>query len=278
MASSEFLENYKLAGPVLRKLYDSGLRMAILNALKDGPMRLADLKRVVDANAPNTSTKAKDLETIGLVTREGGEFKLADWGLTILGSLEDEIKIFTTYIKFKGYWDSHTIEGIPQQFRKRLGAYSTAELIKPKPDDIDWPDRNFINLVRTVKKRFWGVTSVFREEYLPPVLEIAERGADVRIAIEESIVPAIMKVMPKEAIPHLSQLKNLKFFILHEKPYLGIDVGDDFCTLGLKSKTDSSTYMDMNIVSRDPDCLAFHEEMIHYFLKKAHHLNFSDYL
>jgi len=276
--ASEFLENYEIAGPVLRKLYDSGLRMAILDALKDGPLRLADLRRKVGANAPNTSSKAKDLEKMGLLTREGGDFKLSDWGFTLLDALRQEIRIFTTYMKFKEYWDTHTIEGIPPEFRSRLGLFSTAELIKPKSDDIDWPDRNFINLVKSVKKRFWGVTSIFREEYLPPVLEIAGKGADVRIIISESLVPPLIKAMPKQVLPQLSELKNLRFFIIRERLLMGFDLGDDFCTLGLESKTGPSTHMDMNLVSHDPDCITLHEEMFHYFMKKAKALNFSDYV
>jgi len=56
---SELLADYDSAKDTIHKLYNSRLRLAILDALKDKPMRLSDLRRAVGANAPNTSPKPR---------------------------------------------------------------------------------------------------------------------------------------------------------------------------------------------------------------------------
>jgi predicted transcriptional regulator len=119
--ASEFLENYRMVEPTIRKLYDSSLRLAILDALKDGPMRLADLRRAVDANAPNTSSKAKELEGMGLIKRENGEFTLTSWGKAVCERISESSKFYATYEKFKNFWETHHLEGIPPEFMNRVG-------------------------------------------------------------------------------------------------------------------------------------------------------------
>ena len=57
----------------LRSLTSSRLRQNILNSLNK-PMRLCELKRAVGSNAPNTSSKAKDLQNLGLVKRDRGDY------------------------------------------------------------------------------------------------------------------------------------------------------------------------------------------------------------
>src|SRR5512137_125435 len=113
MASSLFLQNYTLAEPTLRKLYDSKLRLAILEALGDGPMRLADLRRTVNSNAPNTSTKAKDLEDMGLVERIEGDYALTPYGRAVSAKIHESVEFYATYEKFKEFWWTHVTSGIP---------------------------------------------------------------------------------------------------------------------------------------------------------------------
>ena len=101
--TSGLLKDYDLAEGTIRGLYDSRLRLAILDALRDKPMRLADLGRAVDAKAPNTSSRAKELEEMGLIERAGGNLRLTGFGRAALDKMVDSIEFYANYEKFKKF-------------------------------------------------------------------------------------------------------------------------------------------------------------------------------
>lgn len=278
MSSSEFLDNYKQVGSTIRKLYDSSLRLGILDALSNGPMRLADLRRAVNANAPNTSTKAKELEKMGLIDRVDGDYCLTPWGEIILENIKDSVKLFSTHTLNKEYWDTHLIDEVPVFLRNRLSAFNTAKIIKPKPDDIDWVDNNFINLSLKTKKRLWGMSPVFRKEYIKTMLTLAKNGVDVKIIVPRSLLKSLLPALMKNVFSVLKKPKNLEFYVIDEDIGWGFGIGDDFCTASFRSGTDHDTFMDMNLVSHDSECIKFTLDAFDYYLKQAKPVKLSDYL
>jgi len=105
MASLGISKEYASIEPIVSKLYNSKLRIAILDALTNGPMRLADLKRAVDANAPNTSSKAKDLEEMGMLIRGNEGYRITPYGAMALEKLKGTLDYHTVYEEFKEFWN-----------------------------------------------------------------------------------------------------------------------------------------------------------------------------
>ena len=278
MASSEFLKNYDLVESTIRKLYDSRLRLAILDALKDGPMRLSDLRREVNANAPNTSAKSKDLEGMGLVERKEGVYSISEWGQLIRDNLSDSIQLIAVHEKFREYWDTHSIAGIPKELRKELDVYLKAELIKPKKENITYAEDHFVELLYTIEKRFWGLTPVFRPEYIGPIMAAVKKGADVILILQSDLIKSVLDLVPPEAKKALLTFKNLKIYSTDEDLKLGLVVSEKFCTIGFESKISESTFMDMNPESFDPKTIEWETKLFEYYKKQAKLIKLGDYL
>jgi predicted transcriptional regulator len=133
------LDDYQVAGDLARKLLDSKLRLGILAALEKGPMRLADLRREVNANAPNASSKAKDLERLGLVERIDGDFALTAYGRAVKERVEESLRFYATYEKFKEFWSTHHMESLPPEFIDSFDVLNDSVLIKASRENLIAP-------------------------------------------------------------------------------------------------------------------------------------------
>jgi predicted transcriptional regulator len=276
MVSPGFLKDCELAEPIIRKLYDSKLRLAILDALKDGPMRLADLKRAVDANAPNTSSKAKELEEMGIVERTRGDFQLTNYGRATLSKIEDSLDFYATYEKFKSFWNTHETVGIPDHLFKRLGELKNSEIVLYDPVNIKAVEEEFFKLMRQ-SKRFWrGLLTVVDPQWTVVHLEVLHKPLDFEFIITPAVVRSFEE--NREWLQAASKRKNVKFFIFDGDPRILLGVFDNFLDMALNAKTIDSHYWDADLFSLDPKAVQWGLDLFEYYKKQSKPINLADYL
>ena len=278
MASSEFLENYKIAGPVLRKLYDSSLRIAILDALKDGPLRLADLRRKVDANAPNTSSKAKDLEGLGLVERVGGDYRLTQLGAALRATLEEHLSSVATLEAHKEYWLSRRLDFIPRQSWSEIRLIKKSEVVKSPQLDTTYTHDNFAKLLMTVKKgSFKGISPIYHEDYMNAIKNMVANGVNIELVVTPDVAKKIVKNLSKEEARLLASYPKIKVY-LYDGVDSGISVSDSFIVLCLVSKTDVVSLMDQYLYSEGPNAVKWGTNLFEYYRSRAKPVNLQDFL
>jgi len=278
MASSEFLENYKLAGPTLRKLYDSGLRLAILDALKDGPMRLADLRRVVNANAPNTSTKAKELEEMGLVEKVEGDFQLTPFGKAVLERVRESSDFYSSYEKFKDFWSTHHIEGVPVEFLLRVGELNDSTLLRCTKENPIATHEGFVDSLKTIKKEMYIMSPIFQKDWIKVIAGLMDKG----VKMEFIFTKDILRMFARTA----KSLGRLKDFEKHARFYEVLETyslpaflsSDTFFCISLESLSAKGNYFDMKIHSTSKSACAWAKDMYFYFKEKYKPIKLSDYL
>ena len=127
---TSLIQNYEECEEIVRKLYDSKLRLGILDALSNGPLRLADLRRSVNANAPNTSSKAKELEEMGLIERAGSEYSISGWGKILHDNISRSLRLMAAKEKLSEYWKLHYMDGIHKKYYDEIGTYIYAKIVK----------------------------------------------------------------------------------------------------------------------------------------------------
>ncbi len=276
MASSEFLENYRLAEPTIRKLYDSGLRLAILDALSKGPMRLADLRRAVDSNAPNTSSKAKELEEMELVERQDGLYTLTPFGRSALKKVTENIDFCCAHEKFRGYWSTHNIEDIPSFLLDRLGDLKNSNLIGPCSSNVVEVHDRFIKALNSAESRIYGAVPIFQEAYFKAGVKWIERGIDVQMLLTDEILSICAKLGGEKVAKLCDGTGKFKAFRIDELP-LALMVSESYMTLALKSKQTGSL-VETNLWSTDPTALQWMIDLFEHFKKQAMLVNLEDYL
>jgi len=277
-SSSDFLKSYDIAEPTIRKLYDSRLRLAIIDALKDGPMRLADLRRAVDANAPNTSTKAKDLGEIGIVERVGGNYQLTPYGKAVKEQTESSLDFYATYEKFKDLWETHHTEGIPQEFLFRLGELYNSELIRCSKENPIATHEALVRYLQTVKKEMYAISPVIQNEWVHVLAQLMDNGVKMETVLTEAITKQFAGVA-KQAGRVDDFDKNIGFYINTEKYSLpGTLSSDSFCCFAIESKAVPGNYFDMKLYSTDSRAIKWAEDLYKYFKERAKPVKLSDYL
>jgi predicted transcriptional regulator len=275
---SSFLDNYSLAEPTIRRLYDSRLRLAILDALKEGPMRLADLRRQVNANAPNTSSKAKELEGMGLVERLEGDFSLTPYGKAVRNRAQESFEFYATYEKFKGFWNKQRTDGIPQELWFRIGELNNSQLMQNIPSNVTAAHDSFVLLLNSIKTKFYGVSPIFHEEYLHATLLMLRKQVDTQLILNPEIF-RVMANMPKKLKTELRELcKNAKWYLYDKELRVAFTVSESFLSLALEPKDNSMHYMNKDLQSTDPRAVSWGLDLFEHYKKQSTPVKLSDYL
>jgi len=278
MATSEFLERYKLAGDTMRKLFDSGLRLAILDALGEGPMRLADLRRVVKANAPNTSAKAKELEEMGLVERVDGDFQLTPYGKVVRQKAQESFDFYSSYEKFKDFWETHHVEGIPLEFISRIGELYDSRLLRCTKENPIATHEGFIGYLKSIKKEMYTVSPVFQTEWVKVIANLMDKRVTMGFVFTEQILKLFAKTA--SSIGRVADFdKHAEFYKMSETHSLPAFLSSDtFFCISLESLSAPGNYMDMKIHSYNPRASKWAKDMYFSFKGKLKPVKLSDYV
>jgi len=276
--SSDFLKSYDLVESTIRKLYDSKLRLAILDALKDGPMRLADLRRAVNANAPNTSAKAKELEGMGMVERVEGDFQLTPYGNAAQERAKESLDFFTAYEKFKDFWGNHDLSVIPAHLLARLGELKESKFAEGAKDDVMESEGAFLEMFKSIRKFCHITCPVYNDIYAEAVESMRKKGVEMEVIVTPSVL--------KKAIEFLKRKRNsrpwasgIKLFELEDLS-IGLGVSERFFTLSLLLKDAKTSYMFIapDLESTDSRAIRWGLDLFEYYKKQAKPVKLSDYL
>jgi predicted transcriptional regulator len=134
----------------MRALVSSRLRLNILASLNE-PMRLCDLKRAVRSNAPNTSSKARGLQDLGLIKRDNGNYKITPAGRIIhkrLSLLHNTIDAIYSHQEF---WE-HMLDNLPEELLSSIHEFSNARMIRSNRNDIDKVKKEVLRRIRMAEK------------------------------------------------------------------------------------------------------------------------------
>jgi len=112
---------------VLRTITSSRLRLDILRSL-ESPMRLSDLRRVVDSNAPNTSAKARDLQRLNLIKRDNGDYEITRMGELVRKRVLMLLDTLTVLYEHGDFW-SRIIDSLPDEIIEMIHEFRDARLI-----------------------------------------------------------------------------------------------------------------------------------------------------
>jgi predicted transcriptional regulator len=277
MGKSSFLENYDACEDTIRKLYDSRLRLSILDALKDGPLRLADLRREVDANAPNTSAKAKELEEMGLIERVEGDFVLTLHGRVTLQKITEEAKFYATYEKFKDYWQSRRLDFIPDEPWSKIGMLHNSEVIKSPQTNTTHTHDHFVKNLLAVKKTFNGISPIYHQDYINAIKQMMQNGVVIELIVTSEVFSEIAKRLVPEELKLIALYPKIKIYLC-ERLDSGISVSESFSNLCIVSKTDVVSLMDQYLHSTGPDAVSWGTDLFNYYKERSKPVKLSDYI
>jgi predicted transcriptional regulator len=160
---------------VLRSLTSSRLRQDILSSL-DRPMRLSELRRAIDSNAPNTSAKAKELQEMGFVHRDNGDYHITDAGRVIYERLSVLSDTIESYYRHQGFW-TEVLDKLPKELKSQIHKFKDAEFVRNEREDLDKVKRALIVNVRQAE----GKLTVFLPSHSEELLDAVKNRPDIKV-------------------------------------------------------------------------------------------------
>jgi len=274
--SSELLKDYDLAEPTIRGLYDSRLRLAILDALKDGPMRLADLRRIVNANAPNASAKAKDLEDMGLLERIEGDFQITPWGNAVHAKTLELIEFYSTYAKFKEFWCKRDMGGIPTYLMTRLGELRNSEIVLDDPTNISSVDKRFYELINSSNVFWKGIFPMYDPQWSKLAMKAVSKGVKFDLIVTQNVLNGMKKSLKREERKTALEYGGITIRLLPEEPKVALAVTDKFFSINLKLTGAETRFREADMLSFDPRAIQWGLDLFEYYKKRAKPMKLSE--
>jgi predicted transcriptional regulator len=162
----------------LRTLTSSRLRQDILSSL-ERPMRLCELRRAIRSNAPNTSSKARELQDLGLITRNRGDYMITPVGSVIQDRLSTLLKTIEAIYGNLEFWE-RMLDKVPGEIICSLHEFSDAKLVKSNRSDIDRVKKEILRKIRNAERELTVILPL-RCDCIVREVEKVSKGIDTRL-------------------------------------------------------------------------------------------------
>jgi len=276
---SKVLEDYDAVEPVIKKLIDSKLRFSILTALSEKPLRLAELRRVVEANAPNTSAKAKDLEELGLVERISGEYRLTPFGHLLGRVVVDSTHKIAKIMTFQSYWKEHDMSHIPKDLQARLAALEGIQ-IWDYGHEVAKSEEVFHKMLRSISgPKYYGLAPIFAKEWIPITVEKIMAGVDVKMILSKEVINSTTGALAeKEQVKLLDECPNLEVSLIEPEDMTSFVASSNFFSLRCPLKSTGHADMFKTVYGDDPDSIALGFDFFDHYVKQAEKISLTEFV
>lgn len=116
-------EKYNEMEDDLQAIYRSRLLTEILLSLNDSSKKLSQLREITGSTSQAIIPKLRKLETDHLIEAKEREYYLTPVGKIVASGVADSFATVGTVNKFKYFWSTHYIEGIPTPLLKEIGTF-----------------------------------------------------------------------------------------------------------------------------------------------------------
>ncbi|MCU0632924.1 MAG: DUF1724 domain-containing protein [Methanolinea sp.] len=182
--------------------------------------------------------------------------------------LADLRAMVRTMERFIDFFESHSLEGIPQSALESLGDLVHAELIC----DISC---NFLHrwekYLRILQESRWihGVSAFATPHIADAIGERVREGVKVILVITPELAEDLLKEPYLEMARHLWEYRNLKFRVSRVPIRVGLTVTDKALSFGLFTRSGQIYDSVYDLVCRSPESLEWGERLFLYYVEHS---------
>ncbi|MFA9436930.1 MAG: transcriptional regulator FilR1 domain-containing protein [Candidatus Bathyarchaeota archaeon] len=238
-------------------------RHKLLLYLNGESANLTNISRNIGLNLPETRRHVTRLIEVDLIERNpNSSYSITNFGKIILEQI-DEIAFFTNH---KDYFQSHNVDSIPREFKKRLGELSNSEYENNILNYI----RKMENVIKEAEEEVWLLVDQFPLNHLSLIIEAIERGVRIKIIepINRLFNPDLEAMAPEETLA-LDRMKTTP--LLEQKMLEEINVfmclSEKNCVLDFPTLEGKNDYI--GFVSRDEKALKWGRDLFQYYWERS---------
>lgn len=205
-------EIYKEMGDDVQAIYRSRLLTEILLSLNEGNRKLSQLRDITGSTSQAIIPKLRELEADHLIETKEREYYLTPIGKIVASGVADSFATVGTIKKFKHFWSTHSIEGIPNQLIKEIGFLYNSKILNDRRTKILNVYNNQLKIIKEAD-HVNGISSVITEGYADSISEKVKEGIPVELIVPLHVAEELKQSPYAEKLEVLKSYKNFKLNI-----------------------------------------------------------------
>jgi len=186
----------------------------------------------------------------------------------ILPEIGDLYTMAMTMEKFIDFFESHSLEGVPQDALDSLGDLLHAELTCDISRDFvhGWSQyRQIVEEARWIH----GISSFSTPDIAKAIGKKVLEGTKVVLIITPDLVHTLLEGPYLEMAKDLWRYRNLKFRVSRIPVRIGLTVTDKALSFGLFTRSGHTYDAVYDLVSRSPESLGWGERLFAYYVEQS---------
>jgi predicted transcriptional regulator len=268
MPPSEMLAVYAEHMNEIHMVLRSSLLTRMLLLLDGEPVDRNRLRELVGCSSPNFRGNIKKLIDTGMVREEGRRFSLTPAGSAIAGGLRDATLTQAVVAEHRGFWEEHSLEGLPDFSLDTIGDLIGSEHIHNTPVDYFYTYSSYLEIIARAKQ-IHGVTNLANPGVADAIGARVVEGNPVELVVSPDLALHLHEEPYAERIRALAAYPHFQFYVTTLPISLGLTVTDTHLSMKLYL-TDGITYDIQNgVVSRSPEAIAWGERLFQHYKRRS---------
>ena len=256
-------EIYKEIGDDVQAIYRSRLLTEILLSLNEGNRKLSQLRDITGSTSQAIIPKLRELEADHLIETKEREYYLTPIGKIVALGVADSFATVGTINKFKHFWSTHSIEGIPNQLIKEIGFLYNSKILNDRRTKILNVYNNQLKIIKEAD-HVYGISSVITEGYADSISEKVKEGIPVELIVPLHVAEELKQSPYAEKLDVLKSYKNFQLKYKNEDLKIGLIITDKCLALSLYKKNDIEYDITTGLFSSDPRAIEWGERLFEY--------------
>jgi len=244
----------------------SELKLKILLNLLNGERKIAELRSGVETRDTTILHILEEFGDLGLITKSQGVYRLSSLGLLETKVFKELISTTEVIEKFKDFWLSHNVAGIPLYLLLNLGALSNASIVRTEATDLNLVHEKIVNILKS-SKRIMGISPVFHGDYVPVVEKSLKEGNSVTLIFTSKVLKKTLALAEIGIIKKYVLEGNLKIF-LNEDVKIALTVAENSFSLGLFNLNGEYDY-GIDLMSTSKEAIEWGEHLFEDVAKRS---------
>ena len=248
----------------LQAIYRSRLLTEILLSLNESSRKLSQLREITGSTSQAIIPKLRKLEEDHLIETKEREYCLTPVGKIVASGVADSFATVGTVNKFKYFWFTHYMEGIPTSLLKEIGCLYNSKVIYDRRTKIL---NVYSNQLKTIKEadHIYGISSIITEGYADSISEKVKEGVPVKLIVPLHVAEELKQSPYTEKLKVLKSYKNFQLISKNENLKMGLIVTDNCLALSLHKKSGIEYDITTGLFSSDPKAIEWGERLFEYY-------------
>lgn len=221
----------------IKYILTSGMRSKLLLAMYNESKNLDDLRKDLKKPSATILHGLKELENINLIRKVQKSYELTSNGFLLTANMIKLIENWYAISKNKQFWNSHSLNGIPDDILKEVYLLKNAKYVTSTTSDLSNAFNSYIKLISKAKK-LKIILPIYSENHFKHLIKLLKRNKLQKL--ELVISEEILKTIEENDLFKKELLDNRKVKIICVKRSLKVFLtySDEFMSLTLFFKDD----------------------------------------